>query len=269
MDNKKQQAKRGQVYSLIALLIILPLLIFLMFFLSSNQSFTSGIYEKIVADQVHDVAKDMENDFVRAMKIAGKRALLAEINQVVLDGVPLTDSITTTKELVLNGTIEGNFNILMHENTLDDWQTSILSIPVGFNINLEYENLEIKNQDGFNINMTVDLSIHVSDKHDIAKVEKTIKKSVLVSVEDLEDVMFPLNTDGFVSRTIKIYPYPYTTRKIVTGSGASGECSGNVTHQQKYLSQLMDQVFQVSLVLLLKVQVYHPFPVILLAQQMQ
>ncbi|MBU0898412.1 MAG: hypothetical protein KKB03_00250 [Nanoarchaeota archaeon] len=220
---------KGQVYSLITILIAMPLLLFFIFYFNFTQTTTFGSYEKIIADQIHDVAKDMENDFERAIKISGKRALLASTNDVVIDGIPLTDSISIIEELMLNGSIEGNAHILMHNNTLGDWQESILNIPVGFNIELDYNNMQIQNYDGFNFKVTLNLTIHVSDKHSIAKIDRNMQKEVLVSVENIEDVIFPLNTAGFISRVITRYPYPYYTKKIVIGTQSSGQCSGNVT----------------------------------------
>jgi hypothetical protein len=51
-----------------------------------------------------------------------------------------------------------------------------------------------------------------------------------VPVESAEDPVFTLKTNGVVTRTIRISPYPYRARKLVTGNlNSSGNCSGDVT----------------------------------------
>ncbi|MFH1445273.1 MAG: hypothetical protein ABIF08_02205 [Nanoarchaeota archaeon] len=233
MMEKKQF--RGQIYSLIAILIIVPLLIFLVFFLGFSYNISYGSLEKIVADQINDVANDMENDFERAIKISGKRALISAANHIIINGVELSNSTETVKELMLYGTLDGNEHLLMRNNTLNYWRDEILGVYTGFDTNLNFSGLDVTNYDGLHIKATINMVINVTSPAQEAGIDKDIIKEILISTEQLEDVVFALNTGGFVSRIIKRYPYPYHTKKIVTGSTGSGEsCSGNITFDSAY-----------------------------------
>ncbi len=223
--------QRGQVYSLIAVLIAIPLFLFIVFYMTTSQTIKSGITEKIIADQLHQTEKIMEKDFSNAIGISGKRATLAATNKVVIDGIPLASGTADSglRELILNGSLDGNESLIMVDNTIEDWRNRILNIDTGFDIYLNYSNLQIENHNGFNLKVTVNLEVNVSDSSGTARIDKALEKEILVSMEDLEDPIFALNTGGFVSRIIKKYPYPYYANKTVIGTGSSGNCSGIVS----------------------------------------
>ena len=82
---------KGQLYSVIAMLIIIPMVVFLANQLSPHER-SAGIYEKIVSDQIHQVEKSAELDFERALLAAGKRALIASSDYVIVNGKPLDDA---------------------------------------------------------------------------------------------------------------------------------------------------------------------------------
>ena len=225
----EKRIRKGQIYSLMSVLIMIPLLLFMIFYLTYSQNASFDSFEKIISDQIHDVASDMENDFEKAIKISGKRALIAAANEVLVDGQPLSDSLSAVEELMLNGSLEGEKNILMHNNTLDEWQVKIRSVPSGFETNLSFSDMVIRDYNGFSIAVDINLYVYVGDRNGVAKIDRDIEKTVLVSLYGLEDVIFALNTNGFVPRKISFYPYEYFAKKVVTGTGALGECSGNVT----------------------------------------
>lgn len=223
---------KSQLYSIIAILIIIPIFLFITQYLTSSQTIRQEISEKIVADQLHQLEKSVEQDFSKALTITNKRALLAAINWVIENGTGLDDAKFRLNELMENESLHGNKSFLMENNTLKDWKNKILAIPTGFNLDLNYSNLTIENWYGFNLNASTNLNISVSDNLGIAKIEKNdLEKSVLISVSGLEDPIFPLNTQGFVRRTVIKYPFPFYTKKIVTGA-SSGNCSGNATFNE-------------------------------------
>ena len=228
MEIRKAICMKAQVYSIIVILLTVPLVLFIGFYITSSQSVNIGVVERIVADQEHEIEKSVEEDFVRALEISAKRGLLAASNKVITDGIPLSNATLIMNELLINGTLEGNETYVMVNNTLTDWRDRILNVTVGFNIYLEFYNLLIENHDGFNIKLGVDIEVNVSDNLNISRIDRNPRVQSLSSVEGLEDPLFPLNTGGHIKRLIKRYPYPYYAKKIVSGSGNAG-CSGNVS----------------------------------------
>ena len=219
---------RGQLYSLIAVLLVIPLIFFVAFYVTATQSIKLGTVEKIVADQEHQISNSLDNDFGRVVSISGKRALLAAINEVMLRGNPIGSAVDGLEELLVNGTLDGNESFVIANNTLEDWKAGAMEAIEWFTLVVDYYNLTIENHDGFNLRYMIGADINVTDKLNISRITKSTAKDVLISVDGLEDPMFPLETQGYVRRTISRHSYPYCAIKIVSGT-AAGECSGEVT----------------------------------------
>jgi hypothetical protein len=220
---------RGQIYSMVMIMITIPLMIYISFYIISLQEVRQGNVEKIIADQIHQVEDSIDRDFQKAMEVSVKRALLAATADVIKNGEVFSDGKSVIMELVINGTLRGNTTFTMYNNTLDEWKGRITSINPGFNINLEFHNTDINSHDGMSLDISVDLITNISDRTDAARINKEIFRLVLVSVEGIEDPTYPINTLGYVGRKIEEFPYPYHALRIGTGSNVKGGCSGNVT----------------------------------------
>ena len=67
---------KGQVYSLIAILVAVPLLVFITQYMISSQGTSSRITEKIVSDQIHQTFDIIERDASKALVIIGAPTLI-------------------------------------------------------------------------------------------------------------------------------------------------------------------------------------------------
>ncbi len=220
---------KGQVYTIIAVLIAIPIILFATQYLTFSQIPKGLVSEKIVSDQIHQVEKSIQQDFEKVLESTTKRALIASIGEVIMNGRPLSNAKANLMELIENGTINGSENYIMTNNTLRNWTNFIKNIQINFNFSLNYSDLDVNNYDGFNLNVSSIFYTEVRDSILELKVNKTVQKQVLVSLEGLEDPLFPLNTGGFIKRTIKKYPYPFYTKKVVVGTNSLGNCTGNVS----------------------------------------
>jgi len=220
---------KGQVYSLIALMIALPLILYMIFSLSVPETERLG---KIISDQEYHVGRSIEKDYVNAVSISGRRAALSLANMVTNSGNATNNSVEKMMELMTNGSVDGVPNSIMENNTLGDWRDRILSIHTGFNVGLNYSDIIVENYNGFNLVAKVNFTINVSDDLNISQINRRVVKEILISVENLEDPLYPLYTGGFVSKTIRRYPYGYNVSLLVTGSGGTGNCSGEVSFDE-------------------------------------
>jgi hypothetical protein len=222
---------RAQIYSIVAVMAAVPLFLFIAYYISSTQTLGFSSSEKIVADQMHDVDTIIGEDFIRALKISGRRSLLALVSESLLNGTYISNSNDKILELLLNGTMDSEQNSFMYNNTLQYWKDRILSIPVGFDVNIDYSNLTVENLDGFNIEFSVDFIINISERTGKMRIDKTTKLETTTSTTGLEDPLFPINTLGFGKRVIERYPYSVYSLKLGTGQ-SSGSCSGNATFNE-------------------------------------
>jgi hypothetical protein len=221
---------RGQFYSIIAIFITIPIVIFISLYVASQGS-ESGIYENIVSDRIHQVERSMETDFGKALVTSGKRAMIAGDDYVVMNGMPMSDAVSGLKELMQNGTLDGNESLLMINNTLSNWTAKIIAVPVNFNVNIGFSDLDIVGNSSFYIRASARINVSVADELDIARIDRINQYyETLIPVDGAEDTIFTLKTNGIITRIIRISPYPYRAKKLVAGgSNSTGNCSGNIT----------------------------------------
>jgi hypothetical protein len=102
------------------------------------------------------------------------------------------------------------------------------AMDLGFNIQVELTEPTLMNSDGFSSELESTIMINVSDNLGIASISRNVTKEVMITITNVEDPIYPLNTLGFVSRSFRLYPYPYHAIKIASGTGF-GSCTGNIT----------------------------------------
>jgi len=220
---------RAQIYSLLAVVIMIPLTIYVAYYITSLQGIKSDITTRILADQMNEIVKNIQKDFIKAIEICGRRAVLAAANHVIKEGQPLDNASFRIKELMVNGTLYGNGTYIMINNTVEDWKERINITHMGFRKNFDSSEPIVENHDGFNLKALMKFVINVSDSLERMSVNREIDANITFSVTGMEDPIFPLNTGGRLGRIIKVYPYPYHAKKILTGISGSGNCSGNFT----------------------------------------
>ena len=229
----RRPRSKGQVYSLIAILLSVPVMLFIAFYITESQNIRYSSLEKVLADQLHGVEMSIEKDYEQAMSISGKRAFLAASDFAIRNGTSLDDSSVRMEELMTSGSLYGSPVMIMHNNTIPEWISKILAMDLGFNINLSYSNPVISDADGVSAILTTTLEIDVSDTLGIGRISKTIDKEAVISLVSIEDPTFPLNTLGFVSRSFRAYPYSYHAMKMASGAGY-GSCQGEITLDSGY-----------------------------------
>jgi len=218
------------MYSLISIIIAIPMVMFFSYTMLSDQESKTDIYRGIVAEQIAVVADSMDSDFQKAMEISGKRALIAAVNWEILKGEALTDAVYNLTELINNGTINRTDNLIMENNTLSNWSTKIAGVRTNFDTGISYGNLQIVSE-GFDIFLSAEMNISVVDDiMEMRMIKNNIPKSVSINIADIDDPLFALNTYGLIHRTIFRYPYEYKSMKVLEGGyNSSGSCSGNIT----------------------------------------
>ncbi len=221
----------GQFYSVIAILIVIPIFIFTIQYLNYSQSMDNAISDRVISDQLGQLAYSIEIDTKKAMEVSGRRALLEATNFVINSGEPLSDAVENLTTLMTLGSINGSESFLLQNNTMPNWSARITGKPVNFDVTLEYGNITIENNDGFSIRIGMDINMTLTDKLKRARIEKTnVRNYVTISLIGLEDPIFPLNTYGFVRRTIRRPPQPHANFNLVSVSTfAIGSCTGPVT----------------------------------------
>jgi hypothetical protein len=172
-------------------------------------------------------------DLGKILEIIVQRAMVVCFNNVSASGVPLSEANETLKELVLYGTMNGTEELLMENATFPYWVGKIEAAGAlkGFNINIIPKTLWIKPYDSFNLIVVTEVEINITDQHDVAGLSRSIKIEKLVSIEGMEDPLYPLKTSGLMSNVIVESPFQGNyTQVLLVGNGGNGYVYGETTH---------------------------------------
>jgi hypothetical protein len=212
---------KGIFYSIMIALFIIPILALIVFY---SQAEVQNIDINIRSNELHYFSESVEKDLARFLEISGKRALISAVSEVVTNGIGLDDAQLRLSEMITNGTLYGNPAPLVDEKNLLTWEQNITDIAsnLGFNIDLKNIELNITQNDSFNILFNTTIYVNISDEIANMGVLKNITASVAVSIEDIEDPIFPLKTFSRVFRFIKASNVNKNTTPLVTGQNASG-----------------------------------------------
>jgi hypothetical protein len=222
---------KAQFYSMIAVALAIPIFVFTVYYVGHSGSLGDAVSERVISDQMKQLADSIELDTAKAIEISGRRALLEATSYVVSSGEPLSDASENITALMLTGILNGSESFLMGNNTMPDWDERISAKDTNFDVSIEYGNLTVENGDGFSIHVAIDVNVTVTEKFGRARIQKfNVRKDAYVSVIGLEDPLFPMRTQGFIRRTIREAPLRYAAERLVAvPTYAYGNCTGLLT----------------------------------------
>ncbi len=162
----------------------------------------------------------LETDVERQMFISGFRAILSIQNHITSTGTFINNSETTIKELLQNGTINSEPEALMEGFTIPEWndRASSLGDKINVNINFTTLNVSIKETTPWTVTLEAEARILMEDKSGLASWDTTKLIISEIDIEDFEDPLYLINTNGLVPNKIKISPYE---NDFIQGSNVS------------------------------------------------
>jgi len=216
---------KGIFYSIIVALFLIPFLALMIFY---SQTEVQNIDVNIRAEEMKYFAESIEDDLVRFLDINGKRALISAVSKVVVNGTGLDDAQLRLAEMIKNGTLYGEPAPLVDTSNLNVWKQSIDNIATKSGFNIEFEDVytNINHSDSFHVLFDIVILMNISDLNEKMGIIRNISGIVAVSIENIEDPIFPLKTYGRVVRLIRVSNVSRKTEYLVEGLNASGYISG-------------------------------------------
>jgi len=234
---------KGVLFSLIMFFISIFLAIFLL-----TQRASIGFYstQKAIENRVDgmlSLIKNVFDDSERAIEIIGRRACVAAINYVITNGIPLSAANETIAELMLNGSINSVNQSLMEHATIRDWSDTLeyLIETQGFKAKIEILNLTISPLDSFNLEIDYSIKVELSDLKTKTNITKSKRKSISLSIEYLEDPLYPLNTYGRVINVIVKSPHWMNYSSEDTGN-LQDDLINSYYHPSLYGASFLDRL---------------------------
>ncbi len=200
--------KKSFFYSIAVLIVLTPLIALVVFYsITSAQTSSAGV-SKVVSREAVNFITSTESDFSRALGTTAKSAVLSSISKVVSEGVPLADSRSSLKNLVINGSFDGSGSTYppMGFNYLSRWVSTMqnLSLYYGLNstITITPNNVSVSNAGPYALLFSANLSVFAQPLSNPGafNFSRVYFASAVVSIEGFEDPLYALNSQGLVSR---------------------------------------------------------------------
>ncbi len=222
--------RKGILYS-VAAMMLFALVVILG---TSQSSFMAQVQEsatnKIVADQLTRFEATAERDFLKALDVSSRRAMVTAVNRILVNGSAgvLDNSTKRLEEMVMNGTLNGTVQSLMTDNTIPDWIANMRAEGgvAGYAFSAQVVSFSVSPADSFSILFNTTLRLSVTDRTGKVSVNRTINRGLNVSVAGFSDPTMTMNTNGLVYRTVTKSPYDIYTYKLVNGTRAAGNFKG-------------------------------------------
>lgn len=226
---------KGQFYSIMIALFVIPILALILFY--SQITTPQNIATSIRSDELQYFSKSIEEDLSRFLQINGKRALVAAANVSMTSGAGLDNASMRLIEVIKNGTLYGN-KIFADQKNLSEWEKNISDIASGsgFTINftsVSNTSVDVTQNDSFSVLFSVTLyNVNISDATAGMGIFKNISVSSAVSIEGIDDPIFPIKTNGTVFRIIKKSPF----NKIANPSTDLSNLTSNINNRYYHSS---------------------------------
>lgn len=212
---------KGLFYSIMMALFIIPIVALIIFY---SQTGVHNIDTNIRANELQYFSESMEKDLLRYLEINGKRALISAVSVIITNGVSLDNAQLRLNEIITNGTLYGKDDPLVNQKNLSWWEQNVSNIAnnLGFNIQFKEVEMNITQNDSFNVLFRTRILVNISDENAKMGVLKNITVNATVSIEGIDDPLFPLKTYGRVFRSIKISNVNKNTNLLVNGTNVTG-----------------------------------------------
>ncbi len=203
------RGKKSMFYTM-ATIIFVSIYIYLV--ISKTNPFPDTDQMVLVTSKVKSMNSfidSFEKDADRAIYITSFTTLLAMQNYISTKGTFLKDSEKAFNEIFLNGTYEGANLQLLDNVSFSDWQERIntKASTVGINVDFLVKKLAIYHEDPWHLVCNMSLQIYLTDELNTAAWNKTYNFKTKMSIENLEDPIYPLRTYGLVANSIRRTPF--------------------------------------------------------------
>jgi len=170
-------------------------------------------------DSMNNFVFSLEKDMSRQGYISGYRAILSLESYITSNGTFLSNSQDSIKETILNGTINGQSVNLMEGFKLSDWNSRVRDFGNKMNLDINYSltNVTVTQDDPWNVNINMEISILIKDKENLASWNKNETITSKIEITNFEDPLYIGNTNGLVANKINKTIYiPFVNGNNIT-----------------------------------------------------
>lgn len=209
MNNGFLRNKKGFIYLFAAILLVGVVLVIVSSNNLNNDDELQVVHSRI--NTMNDFLKDLDVDVSRATYISGFRAFIA-INEYISEtGTYLSDYQSVFQQVFYNGSINGEQYDIMSNSTFELYLEKVRSEASlkGININLSLLNVSLYQRDPWGVYISLNISIFLNDSSKVANWNFTKNYDTRVSLNNIRDPVYSVNTQGRLLNIISKSPYKY------------------------------------------------------------
>jgi hypothetical protein len=205
--------RKGYVFSLLVIVIIGVLIASATYREELSQMSDAG--QLLGADAY---VRQLERDVPRVLFISGYRGLLGLEEHVSTTGEFLTDLPAAFREVVQNGTVEGQPYQVMDEATLEAFQERIAqtALALGLSVRMNLTEVTLEHTGPFTLLVNSTLTINATTLRGDARWDFTSSAESEFSISQLKDPLYAVSTLGRVPAVIT--PVNQTAPYITSGN---------------------------------------------------
>lgn len=199
--------KRGIFFTTLALIMIT---IVVLTYTLSTIVYTNTSTQKRISS-MNSFLLTTEDDLKRQLYVSAFRIVFILTDYIAQQGTYHSNIPAAAEEIFFNGTLYHAQQPLMIEATFQDMQETIQTRARSLNLNLTLipESLSLTQSDPWNINITLVTHLTLSDNTGLAKWDRTETLSILVPIDDFEDPLYIVSTNGAITNQIHKTPYTF------------------------------------------------------------
>jgi hypothetical protein len=197
--------KKG-IFFTVTVIVILTLFV-LTYTFYSNFSDRKPIQKRITT--LNNFVFSIEEDMSRQLFISGFRIIFVMEKEIIETGSYISNLNASVNELFFSGSINGVPQQITIGTTFSEIQDSIRqkSNKVNLNITLENPVITLTQPDPWNIEYSLTVDLFAKDNNNLASWNSSKTFKTIIPIENFEDPIYLINTNGKISNTFKKTPY--------------------------------------------------------------
>jgi len=195
--------KKAMIFTIIAVILI-SMLIFSFTLYNKYSLRDKSVVTGIRVKSMNNFINDIENDIERGVYITSFRALMSMEQYITTNGTFIGDFHPRFRETFLNGTINNSKMPLMDESNFINWTNKIKNEAEKLDINVDFtiNKITIYHDSPWEVKIDANITLNVQDKKQTASWKRELKITSNISIEDFEDPLYGINSDGKVTNKI-------------------------------------------------------------------
>ncbi len=235
--------KKGYIYTISAIILILILIFFILFYSRFTETETVDLTSKVRCDELHFFVEDTKVDLERGLMITGRRAAIYAISNQIMGENKITPDYefnctgfnysgvgaeAAIAELMLCGTLYGDPDLAhyMKDHTIKAWIGKLTkhASASGFHVTMMTPTgFKLTPYDAWNFTSDLNLTVEINDGAGMCYFSSSnLSVNFMTSMEGIEDPLYAQNTGYKVMKQVQDCKIEMHAEKLRLAEGDYG-----------------------------------------------